>query len=136
MSQVLSNVSCYFMEYTWSLGCTLAHTHLAMSAFLYGHQKRCTKKELEAGLPRVHCDFKFRFVRTLFVQSRNRFGFGWRAESRDIHAPQGEQAVRSVPSTIGHTENHKQSFARPQSRPPYWLNPRVGREAMKKKGAH
>lgn len=44
MSQVMADSSCYFMEYAWSMGSTLAHTHLAMAAFLYGHQKTPQKR--------------------------------------------------------------------------------------------
>ena len=46
MSQVMAEYSCYFMEYAWSMGSTVAHTHLAVAASLYGHQKTRQRRPL------------------------------------------------------------------------------------------
>ena len=56
LSETLTGCVCNFMEYTWSLGINLAHTHLAMAAFLYGHNKTARKKAFESGLALVYCD--------------------------------------------------------------------------------
>ena len=88
------------------------------------------QKELEAGLARVHCDFKFRFVRTLFFHARNQFEL---VLERENDAPQGTGALKASPDTNSNETNHRKNVSTPQPRAPYSLNPRyVGREAMKK----
>lgn len=133
MSEVLSDFICHFMEYAWSRGVTLAHTHLAMSAFLYGHQKNSTKKELGIGLARVHCDFKFRFVRNIFVQGHKQAVEDC-ARKNESQRRLGAVETGGVNRVNNGSDNHapSSSVPLPHRRVPYWIDPRyVGRDFMK-----
>ena len=110
MSQVMAEFSCYFMEYSWSMGSTLAHTHFAMVAFLYGHQKNATKKDFKSGPARVHCDFKFRFVRALFVE-------GGKQIERDCMRENETRRSLKMSLPAERREAHRRSFARVENEP-------------------
>ena len=128
LSEVLSESVSYLMEHTWSLGTTIAHTHLAMSAFLYGHQKNSTKEAFGKGLARVHCDFKFRFVRKVFAAAHLKMISAQRLKR--LPGDSGTNPAAEVP-IVPSALNNSVRVASPVAL--YWLDPRyVNRGTMRK----